>query len=617
MTRVDNVVASAIDDNYVWPLLVMLRSAKSTANNPFRFILGFDQETLSSTNRRIIEKVCNLWEIEVSSVEINLNIPIEPGTYITSASYARLLLADILEEPFLWIDADVLLQSGWEMFFEFDSSLVSDPVARAIRDPLVQFGIPESQIENRAVANAGSDYFNAGVLLINPEKWRNFNAPEKWREAFENSSELGFKFHDQCILNYVLSGHVELIPNDFNYLIRNENGRLVSHPRIIHFAGGFKPWHMPETALWMIAPKLHRDLYRRYGFFQLQVIRSILFSNPQEAIYLWKERLRLRQSETFLRIIRQKIIWKVEARKKGIHNVLRKFARLILQTPFLQPLWKMHLEKFEKEKLHILSEISKKHKNDIDEILTRFQDQRPTEIRELETISYGSYETFYSEPPTDLGALFDKYGSDKGTIGCPSVYFPWRSHNYADVYYDLLDLNRESIRMVFECGIGTNNETLSSHMTSNATPGGSLRAWRDFFPNASIYGADIDRSILFSEERIQTGYLDQLDAESIRSYFSVFSKKSFDLMIDDGLHTFDAAKNLLENSIDFLNETGIYVIEDVHYPDVLRYENYLREKNYLFRIVTIKRKDQEIGDNILILIKKRKSVAWAGIEPAT
>jgi lipopolysaccharide biosynthesis glycosyltransferase len=162
MTRADNVVASAIDDNYVWPLLVMLRSAKSTAKNPFRFILGFDQETLSSTNRRIIEKVCNLWEIEVSSVEINLNIPIEPGTYITSASYARLLLADILEEPFLWIDADVLLQSGWELFFEFDSSLVSDPIARAIRDPLVQFGIPESQIENRAVANAGSDYFNAG-----------------------------------------------------------------------------------------------------------------------------------------------------------------------------------------------------------------------------------------------------------------------------------------------------------------------------------------------------------------------------------------------------------------------------------------------------------------------
>jgi hypothetical protein len=263
------------------------------------------------------------------------------------------------------------------------------------------------------------------------------------------------------------------------------------------------------------------------------------------------------------------------------------------------------LEKIEYEKGQLLSEISEKHKSEIHDLLTRLQDQRPREIRELEAISYGSYETFYSEPPTDLGALFDKYGSDKGTIGEPLVNFPWRSHNYADVYSEILYQNRKTIRKVFECGIGTNDESFSSHMTSNATPGGSLRAWREYFPNAFIFGADIDVEILFLEDRIQTGYLDQLDSESIRSYFSSFAKNSFDLMIDDGLHTFDAARNLLENSIEFLSETGIYVIEDVHYPEILKYENYLRSKKYLFRFIAIKRKDHVIGDNILILIKRR------------
>jgi lipopolysaccharide biosynthesis glycosyltransferase len=605
MKHAENVVASAIDDNYVWPLLVMLRSAKTTARKPFHFILGFDNHTLSSTNLKLIEKVCQTWKIELTCVQINLDIPVEPGSYITSASYARLLLADILQERFLWIDADVLLQKGWDEFFEFDLNMEDNAIARAIRDPLVQFGIPNSQLENQAVANAGEKYFNAGVLLLDPDKWRNFNAPKKWRQAFEDSSSLGFQFHDQCILNYVLSGSVKLIPNEFNYLIRNDNGRAIRNPIIIHFAGGFKPWHMPEAALWFVAPSLHRDLYRKYAFYQFEVIRSTFFSDPRAASFLWKERLRLRQTATFLKIIREKKKWWIEEQKKRVHEILLTFARLLIKAPVIEYFWNKHLEEIESQRVHLSSEITKNHENEIRELFDRFQDQRPAEIRDLETISYGSYETFYSEPPTDLGALFDKYGSDKGTLGRQSVNFPWRSHNYADIYSELFNQNRNSVRKVFECGIGTNDESFSSHMTSNATPGGSLRAWREYFPNALIFGADVDTKILFFEERIQTGYLDQLDSESIRSYFSTFAKNSFDLMIDDGLHTFAAAKNLLENSIEFLSKTGIYVIEDVHYPEVLKYENYLRSKSYSFRIIAIRRKDHVIGDNISIIINGR------------
>ena len=47
-------------------------------------------------------------------------------------------------------------------------------------------------------------------------------------------------------------------------------------------------------------------------------------------------------------------------------------------------------------------------------------------------------------------------------------------------------------------------------------PGASLRVWRDYFPNAIIYGADIDKDILFAEERIKTFYIDQLDPVAIK-----------------------------------------------------------------------------------------------------
>ena len=41
-------------------------------------------------------------------------------------------------------------------------------------------------------------------------------------------------------------------------------------------------------------------------------------------------------------------------------------------------------------------------------------------------------------------------------------------------------------------------------MNINGKPGASLRAWRDYFENALIYGADIDKNILFKENRINT-----------------------------------------------------------------------------------------------------------------
>ena len=219
-------------------------------------------------------------------------------------------------------------------------------------------------------------------------------------------------------------------------------------------------------------------------------------------------------------------------------------------------------------------------------------------------MSFRTFEIFYSEPPTDLAALFDKYGSDKGTLGNPAVKFSWRSHNYSDYYSELFHRSRKSIRKVFECGIGTNNETIESNMTSSAIPGASLRAWRDYFPNAIIYGADVDAEILFVEDRIETGYIDQLDSKSIKKYFSTFPKNSLDIMIDDGLHTFEAATNLLENSIEFLGNSGTYVIEDVHYSDVIKFKNYLSLNKYQFRIVIIKRKAHVIGDNILIVINR-------------
>jgi hypothetical protein len=202
-----------------------------------------------------------------------------------------------------------------------------------------------------------------------------------------------------------------------------------------------------------------------------------------------------------------------------------------------------------------------------------------------------------------IAQLCDKYGSDKGEIKTFGHPYTWQSMTYADFYLCLFHHCRNRVKRVFECGLGTNNPNLGSSMGVNGKPGASLRVWRDYFPNAFIVGADIDRDILFEDERIQTYYVDQLDADSIRALWGQVGCNDFDFMIDDGLHKYEAGSCLFENSISKLAKDGIYIIEDVEVNDLFRYKDFFSGKDYIVNYVNLYRPYEDSGDNNLIVIR--------------
>ena len=53
-------------------------------------------------------------------------------------------------------------------------------------------------------------------------------------------------------------------------------------------------------------------------------------------------------------------------------------------------------------------------------------------------------------------------------------------------------------------------------MNGLGKPGGSLKALRDYFPNKFIYGADVDKEVLFDDNRIKCFYLDQLNYKTFQ-----------------------------------------------------------------------------------------------------
>jgi hypothetical protein len=131
-----------------------------------------------------------------------------------------------------------------------------------------------------------------------------------------------------------------------------------------------------------------------------------------------------------------------------------------------------------------------------------------------------------------------------------------------------------------------------------------LRVWKDYFPNAMIFGADIDRDILFQEDRIKTFYMDQLDSKSIQDFWRMAECADFNLMVDDGLHTFEAGSTLFLNSIEYLAPEGVYVIEDVNLVDLLRYKAFFQKTSFLVDFVMLEGPNRSVNGNCLVVIRK-------------
>lgn len=155
-------------------------------------------------------------------------------------------------------------------------------------------------------------------------------------------------------------------------------------------------------------------------------------------------------------------------------------------------------------------------------------------------------------------------------------------HGYSD-YYDrtLSHLRNKKIKMI-EIGIGTWEEGKSSmknywddkkdEKKKNYKPGNSLRGWRKYFNKLDyILGVDVKKDCMFEEPNIKTLLLDSTKLGS----GEIVKKKygnNFDVVLDDGLHELEAQVKTFKNFWPLLKKKGIYLIEDIHKPELLKKE---------------------------------------------
>ena len=143
-------------------------------------------------------------------------------------------------------------------------------------------------------------------------------------------------------------------------------------------------------------------------------------------------------------------------------------------------------------------------------------------------------------------------------------------HSYLDLYEELLSKKKNTAKNVLEIGIGHGNDGIND--------GGSIKLWKDYFTQATVYALDIKHidsvwNGIKNDERILLyTSTDAYNEEFVRS---TFSPKQFDFMIDDGPHTLESMKLFIKLYTPLMTDDGILIIEDLQ--DISWIHELLRE----------------------------------------
>jgi hypothetical protein len=137
----------------------------------------------------------------------------------------------------------------------------------------------------------------------------------------------------------------------------------------------------------------------------------------------------------------------------------------------------------------------------------------------------------------EITEILKKYDTDKELF-----------HHYGVVYEELFKrFKRRDKLNILEVG---------------TQKGGSLLAWKEYFPNANVFGVDIV-DVVPEEYRKDTVTRVIADIKDVK--FDL----NFDIIIDDGSHYLGDIVYVISQYIVKLRKSGMIIIEDVREPNLL------------------------------------------------
>lgn len=234
-------IVYACDNNFVPLLAASIKSVEINSPGSVKNIYviddGIKPSNLEKLKRSFTSPDINLsFHLVKDVMGKNVNIPYFNNPRLPVTTFFRLFISSFMPEDtekVLYLDSDMIVLGNIKELWDVD---LTNHIIGAVQDPNIQtLGCSwGGGVVNYADLGYQADdkYFNAGLLLINFKKWKEFNVTEKALEAAVKYQRY-IKWGDQYCLNVVLANRwLELDP-EWNHLVDNEKPGA----KLIHYIG--------------------------------------------------------------------------------------------------------------------------------------------------------------------------------------------------------------------------------------------------------------------------------------------------------------------------------------------------------------------------------------------
>lgn len=252
-----NIVA-ALDENYAPHTAALIASVFSNST-PGKIEFYLLADNLSDNAKEKFARLAEKFRGSICIIDGKIENFFVSG-HLSKAAYLRLKIPELLPESVkktIYLDADLLVKSDISELFDMDMG--GKPIA-AVPD-LGIMASRKSMAEKAETLGIKADdpYFNSGVMIMDLDKWRNENYTEKILNLAKSHN---FRHHDQDALNKFFYNDWHALPLEFNVIppifelslkvlfgrYRKDAVKALRNAKIVHYAGGHKPWHYKKTA---------------------------------------------------------------------------------------------------------------------------------------------------------------------------------------------------------------------------------------------------------------------------------------------------------------------------------------------------------------------------------
>ena len=251
MKKLENIIPIffATDDAYVPFLAVALQSLVENSSKENTYMIRVLYTDISEENKKRIG-VYNKDNITVEFVDLNEYIEsikdkLHTRDYYSKTTYYRLFIAELYPEydKALYLDSDILIKGDIADLYNID---IKDNLIGAVTDGIIQSAEVFKDYVERVIGIAKStNYFNAGVLVMNLDELRKTKFQEKF--LYLLSTVTYSLVQDEDYLNRICKGRVKIISNAWNTMPIQGDIFNRDDIKLIHYTLTSKPWHYDDV----------------------------------------------------------------------------------------------------------------------------------------------------------------------------------------------------------------------------------------------------------------------------------------------------------------------------------------------------------------------------------